>query len=108
MSTQDVNELMQQMGERARAAATAMARASAASKNAALRELARLLGESGAALDAATAQQRLHFQFLGHRRRAWRGLRDCGCRRAHQQRGKQGKDAEFHVSPALQIATVSR
>ena len=31
MSTQDVNELMQQMGERARAAATAMARASAAS-----------------------------------------------------------------------------
>lgn len=56
MSTQDVNELMQQMGERARAAATAMARASAASKNAALRELARLLGESGAALDAANAQ----------------------------------------------------
>ena len=56
MSTQDVNELMQQMGERARAAATAMARASAASKNQALRELARLLGEAGPALDAANAQ----------------------------------------------------
>ncbi|WP_434087731.1 glutamate-5-semialdehyde dehydrogenase [Brachymonas denitrificans] len=47
---------MQQMGERARAAATAMARASAASKNQALRELARLLGEAGPALDAANAQ----------------------------------------------------
>lgn len=56
MSTQDVNELMQQMGERARAAATAMARASAAIKNQALRELARLLGEAGPALDAANAQ----------------------------------------------------
>jgi hypothetical protein len=35
-------------------------------------------------------------------------LCNCGCRRAHQQRGKQGKDAELHDASALQIATVSR
>ena len=55
MST-DVNVLMQQMGERARAASTLMARASAAHKNTALRELARLLGEAGPQLAEANAK----------------------------------------------------
>ena len=55
MST-DVHVLMQQMGERARAASTLMARASAAHKNTALRELARLLGEAGAQLADANAK----------------------------------------------------
>ena len=55
MST-DVNVLMQQMGERARAASTLMARASAAHKNTTLRELARLLDEAGPQLAEANAK----------------------------------------------------
>ncbi len=56
MSDIDVNQCIQEMGERARAASALMARASAASKNKALRELARLLGQAGEELASANAQ----------------------------------------------------
>ncbi|MGC9562095.1 glutamate-5-semialdehyde dehydrogenase [Brachymonas sp. M4Q-1] len=53
MTSQDVSTLMQHMGARARAASAVMARAPAARKNQALRELARLLGEAGPELQVA-------------------------------------------------------
>ncbi|WP_374491795.1 glutamate-5-semialdehyde dehydrogenase [Brachymonas sp.] len=53
MTSQDVSTLMQHMGARARAASAVMARAPAARKNQALRELARLLGEAGPELQEA-------------------------------------------------------
>ena len=53
MTSQDVSTLMQHMGARARAASAVMARAPAARKNQALRELARLLGEAGLELQVA-------------------------------------------------------
>ena len=56
MSEVDVKQLMQDMGQRARVASALMARASSASKNVALRALARLLGEAQEALAQANAR----------------------------------------------------
>ncbi|MDR2990884.1 MAG: gamma-glutamyl-phosphate reductase, partial [Burkholderiaceae bacterium] len=53
MDTLDVADLMQSLGRNARNASRAMARASAADKARALRELARLLRERGEPLAAA-------------------------------------------------------
>ena len=56
MDIQDIPRYMTEMGARARAAATAMARASTAAKNDALTRLAALLRDSVAELDAANAK----------------------------------------------------
>jgi len=56
MDIQDIPSYMAQMGVRARAAATAMARASTAAKNEALTRLATLLRDSVAELDAANTR----------------------------------------------------
>ena len=53
LTPHDVDALMQGMGQQARAAATVMAAASTAEKNAALTVLARLIREQGEALQTA-------------------------------------------------------
>jgi glutamate-5-semialdehyde dehydrogenase len=56
MTPHDIAATLSHMGVAARAAATEMARASTLAKNTALTELARLLGEAGAPLQQANAQ----------------------------------------------------
>lgn len=65
MSEVDVKQLMQDMGQRARAASALMARASSASKNVALRALARLLGEAQEALAQANARDIVRAEAAG-------------------------------------------